>query len=280
MINILHISDLHFPIENSVTTEGEFIRAIGDLIDSISDENLYLLISGDITFQGKREGYEDASRIFKKIIGDTDKIKADKILLCPGNHDIVLTQGGENAFSLFDAFSFALTNNKTFTFSQKNNVIYESEDAIFLIVNSSYNMDHKYGYVDIPSINNSLKSIDTDNNKVKVAIVHHHLINQHRNDTSVLRNAYQFLKLLQHYNFEFILHGHQHSNMESLIDKISVFGISTPVFKYEGYTNGVSYYQISNENVRRKHFVFSKDNLINGIMGGYRLSTTDDYPRR
>ncbi|MGR5963615.1 metallophosphoesterase family protein [Bacillus cereus] len=283
LINILHISDLHFPIENLVTTETQFINSISGLIESIPDQSFYLLISGDITFKGEKAGYDEATRIFKEIIQRCKhKIKKENILLCPGNHDISKTCGGKSAFDLFDKFSYSIRQDQVFTFSKKNQELYETNDALFLVTNSSFNMDHRYGYIDIEGIKSILNGESLKNDKVKIAIVHHHLINQFQDDISVLRNAYPFLSLLDHHKFDIILHGHQHNNMVLPLGHASIltFGVNTPGFVNPGYTNGISYYKITKEVVNRKHYIYSHDHNINGSIGGYQKVSDTNYTRR
>lgn len=279
MINILHISDVHFPSEGLILTERELRMGTIELLKSIKDEDIFFLISGDITFKGNADGYTEATAFFKEVIKQSDgKIKSENILLCPGNHDIVR----ETGFELFDRFSYSIRNDNKFFYSNQTCVIYESNDTIFLGINSSYNLDRTYGFVNIQHIQDALQHIDIRNYKRKIAFTHHHLINQFERDTSSIRNASQLILLLDHYGFETIFHGHQHNNSNLILGKSQMycFGVSTPGFEMQGFTNGLNYYKINDEGLTLHKYIYSRDHVINGRVGGFNQVASVQYPRK
>ena len=87
-MNIIHISDIHFGNVGLVYLKSELKRAIADFIKELGTENFVLVISGDITYQGSRKGFEEAKDFFNEIIYENN-LDRNRILACPGNHDII-----------------------------------------------------------------------------------------------------------------------------------------------------------------------------------------------
>src|SRR5258708_5274302 len=87
-INIVHLSDLHFGAgaENALAFR-EIEDPLVALINGTSPAPIVVL-SGDITFKGRSEGYEEASRFFEAIRTATG-LDRNRFIACPGNHDIV-----------------------------------------------------------------------------------------------------------------------------------------------------------------------------------------------
>ncbi|MCD5325948.1 MULTISPECIES: metallophosphoesterase family protein [Pontibacillus] len=279
MVNILHISDIHFPSEHMVVTERELKQGIVNFLDNTDDENIYLLISGDITFQGKPQGYKEATLFFKEVIEKSKgKIDPKNILLCPGNHDIV---EGSN-FELFDKFSYTLRGDSNFSYNNgPSYVIKRMENALFLGINSVYHLDHQFGFVNIEELGEKLKSMSINEGVRRIAFTHHHLVNQFQRDTSSIRNASQLISLLDHYGFETIFHGHQHTNSNLILGKSQMFtiGVSTPGFEMQGYTNGINYYKINQEGLESNRYVYSRDNESGGLLGSFKVLDSKYYTR-
>lgn len=90
-IVIVQLSDIHFSRKRNSILEKE-----EKLFDSIKNEccgveNVFILVTGDIAYSGKREEYEIAKRFFDSLI---DKLKiytknntSFKFIFTPGNHD-------------------------------------------------------------------------------------------------------------------------------------------------------------------------------------------------
>lgn len=271
-INIVHISDLHFGSEHLVHSIPELQNGISRLIKSIKDKNVFLLVSGDITYQGSRTGFEKARVFLDKIIKDNN-IKRSNILLCPGNHDKV--QEEKDDFECFQSFSYSLKRDKVFTYIYPNTScnFLTTEDAFFLGINSSFKLDYRFGLADINSIHRVLK--ETSQlflGKVKIAFLHHHLINQFEHDLSVLRNAYDLLVLLDEYKFKYIFHGHQHTNQFLPIGetKMYIFGVRTFNFETRGYSNGLNHYMILENSITVDNYIYLKDIEFEGVKGGFQ----------
>lgn len=97
IINILHISDLHFGIETKKGIElpSDFKQKrqliLEDLIDKLkmysrNNKIHILIISGDIGFLCRKEEYDEFKNWLMDLLAVLD-IKASEVIMCPGNHD-------------------------------------------------------------------------------------------------------------------------------------------------------------------------------------------------
>ena len=99
---ILHISDLHFGIENAVNSEDKYVgirqkEMLNSLINTLCDDNIIsnewkpriIAISGDIAWSGQKPEYQLYKLFFVKQIEERLGIPIDHIITCPGNHDII-----------------------------------------------------------------------------------------------------------------------------------------------------------------------------------------------
>ncbi|MEH2402834.1 metallophosphoesterase family protein [Nostoc sp.] len=270
LINIVHISDMHFGSQNFVYSTSELQNGINRVIDDIKDENLFLLLSGDITYQGTVKGFEEAKPFFDQIIR-TNNLRRENILLCPGNHDKVRIEKID--FEYFQGFSYFIRRDKIFTYIDKNCDYLETDSLFLLGINSSFKLDHRFGIADISSIDKILqKTASSSDLKIKIAFLHHHLINQFEGDLSVLRNAYDLLVLLDEHKFKYIFHGHQHSNQFLPIGKsgMCIFGVRTFNFDTKGYPNGFNHYEISLNSIIVNNYIYLKDSETRGIKGRFQ----------
>ena len=96
-INILHISDLHYGMEEDVDLEKEAnerrIEALNLLYYYFEHENEDLwkpdiiVITGDLGWSGKKEQFEEAyNEMIKKLLEILD-LDSTKLIISPGNHD-------------------------------------------------------------------------------------------------------------------------------------------------------------------------------------------------
>jgi 3',5'-cyclic AMP phosphodiesterase CpdA len=263
VITIIHISDLHFGSNELVYTHSELNSGLHSFLSVVKDEKPYVLITGDITFQGRPHGYNEAEQFMRRYLED-NLLTREKLLLCPGNHDIVKTSS--DPFANFDAFSYALRLDNVFTYSDNNCVIYEDQNVVFLGINTAYRADHRYGAADVKKLQELLRTKTWPADKLKIAFLHHHLINQFEGDISVLRNAYGVLTVLDKYEFEYIVHGHQHSNQAMPIgeSRMRIFGVRTFNFDTPGYPNGFNCYKITEDSIVVENYTFSRDVVREG----------------
>lgn len=101
-IVILHISDLHFGIENDKSEKTKYVRIrqreiIDSLINTLCDDKTVpknwkpdvIVISGDIAWSGQDSEYQLYKESFVKPLTTALGISDDYIITCPGNHDII-----------------------------------------------------------------------------------------------------------------------------------------------------------------------------------------------
>lgn len=120
----------------------------------------------------------------------------------------------------------------------------------FLAVNALYALDRHCPQVNIDMMRELLISHETVINscKYKVALIHHHILGQFAKDNSVIRNAYDFVRIMDEFDFNFVLHGHQHTAMHILLGSTPTNVIAVNSFNclQVGYVNTVNVYDLKN----------------------------------
>lgn len=246
--NIIHVTDPHFGNEVPTYNREKVSNALIEIINSAPGDKV-LVISGDITFRGQAHGYTEATEFFLKIIEGCG-IPRSNVIACPGNHDIL----PGTRFEEFDKFIYALRRDDVFCASDKNESIFEIDDTIFITSNSAFHLNHTYGYISESTIDKlNVEKEKIMQSKHKVFITHHHFISQQELDTSNIRNALQLLYSLNKLNFDYILHGHQHSTLDLCVgdhpSKI-VSGRSMN-FPDVGFHNGINTIEIETGTIKR-----------------------------
>ena len=85
-IGILHLTDIHFTKQSDLDSKiTSLCKVFSNDFAEISKS--YLVISGDIANNGKKEEYEKAQKFINKIQTYVSKNLEIKIILVPGNHD-------------------------------------------------------------------------------------------------------------------------------------------------------------------------------------------------
>ena len=93
MPNLLHLSDLHFGYDKDATARAQrseslelLVKTIGKLTTDWKPNTL--VISGDLTWQGKASGYPELAEWLTKKLFPAAGLTAADCVICPGNHDI------------------------------------------------------------------------------------------------------------------------------------------------------------------------------------------------
>lgn len=99
---VLHVSDLHFGIENDKSEKTKYVqlrqremieslvKTIIDIINTSSEwKPNVIAISGDVAWSGKKEEYQLYKNYFVKPLSEILGISDKYIITCPGNHDII-----------------------------------------------------------------------------------------------------------------------------------------------------------------------------------------------
>lgn len=239
------ISDLHIgagarakdlsPYDKHDSLDDNYLRTF---LDFLNDEPVsvdYLIITGDVSDRAQPEEFELASTVIQKIM-EKLSVPVEHVIFVPGNHDCnweLLKSPDPTGFRKshkYDALkhdkwifenilSCATDNLCEFPFFS----VWESPDAVIIGYNSSWHDDPDssphYGKISIEIIQKleiKLKSLDLNENKLKIFVTHHHPLNyknpvQGKPDFSAMDEAESLIKLLNKFNFDIFLHGHKHS---------------------------------------------------------------------
>lgn len=260
---ILHISDLHFGDPAAVLNRLEVTKVVLNLLTRAGPDVL-LVLSGDISFKGSAQGYAEARAALLPAL-EASGIPRDRIIMCPGNHDVVSSTTSESPFGAFDAWSAGLRNDVRCTFSDTSCRLVSCLGTHFLLINSAHHCDIAYGLVDLSQLDSVLDGWDERHvdGRPRVAVLHHHLIPfSGQNDTSTTRNAYQVLTRLIRSGFSLVLHGHQHALLELGVGEslMKLCGVGSFRYGTPGFVNGASLYRIGERNsVSAEHYAISKD---------------------
>jgi len=270
-MQLLHLSDPHFCSDSYNVEPYKIEKGLIDIIKStcIDREHFYLVVTGDISFKGKKDGFRESKSFFEHVLKKAN-LKHKNVIVCPGNHDIT-NEGGIKSFKEFNKFCYGLRKDSVFDFKKYNNNIYFDHDYCFLSINTSFHLDHGFGKVDIEPLSNLLGNNKDKirESKIKIIIFHHHIINILEEDISSIRNAYCLFGAINDYNFDFVFHGHQHATQLYNINKIIVNSVSS-LLEERSASNLIAIYEIKDNRLEKKEYVYLQDKLqTNGERGGY-----------
>jgi 3',5'-cyclic AMP phosphodiesterase CpdA len=263
-MQIIHLSDTHFGNNQPAFDLQKLKDAMNALRDLFVKPDTYLVVSGDITYRGNSNGYTQARQFFN----DTwlsNLGERNRFLACPGNHDIC-----DNSFQNFDTFLYGIRRNHDTDFSLRPHGLVKFNNIAFLMVNSANHLNHKYGLINVQPLEAYLESEKDylDSVEQRIVVVHHHLIGFQENDTSTIRNTLPFIALLDKFNFDLILHGHQHSQISLQVgnSKMEIFSARSFNYPTLGLVNGINILSYSQNNWSGQPLVLSGDNsMINGL---------------
>lgn len=259
---LLHISDPHFGDPNGVLSRLEVSQVLMALLHKTGPD-VFVVLSGDISFKGQAQGYAEAQQALFEVF-DAASVRRDRVVVCPGNHDVVKLATSASPFEAFDAWSAGLRRDKHCTFSTESCRRFSSPEVDFLLINSVYHGKIEFGLVDLKKMDAVLNDMDAapTQDLPRVAVLHHHLVPFSREDTSTTRNAYQVLTRLTKHGFSLVLHGHQHALLELGVgvDSMKVHGVGSFRFITPGFPNGATVYRIDEfKRVTAEHYAISKD---------------------
>lgn len=240
-VSIVITTDLHY-LSPSLHDDGTFFT---DMVDNADGKNMYfieeiteafvdkmivdkpefLIISGDLTFNGEKQSHIDLEKKLSRI-----KNAGVTVLVMPGNHDIERSSAakfkGEN-YELVDSIS-----KEEFAKIYKNHGLQKSlqkddnslsyvysarKDLWFLFVDSNSNADNKLSPDTLKWIESMLK--EAEKNKIKVIGISHQNLLSHNPDFSsgflidqspklsaLYQNSQVFLNLSGHIHIQHINH--------------------------------------------------------------------------
>lgn len=278
-MRILHLSDLHFGFDKDKTQEDKrnnYIDTLYDKITEVSKKNAidYIFITGDIAWKAKDTDYQLASPFIKKVMEIVD-VSADKVFLCPGNHDVnreVLEETEvpvdqeradellkyERLDKLSGRFSEYITycedeNFPKFSLKDKDNYLIgmnECEDFNIICINTSWYAKNDEVQNDMWVGNNFIENIIAEkkinSEKPVITLMHHPKRFLHKQETSNHISKVNTLKKIQHLS-DMILYGHTHEieSDHEIVNDALILGAGAV---YEGnlYRNNFYVYDLSN----------------------------------
>jgi len=144
-ILILHLSDMHFTQLNNYDKEKVtmIVAAMNNHILNI--KNVLVVVSGDISFSGKKAEYIIASKFFgelKKEISKRYNIQDVKFVMVPGNHDVDYSIGEQTRADLESIEKEDLYNDKISEELRKQRQFYNCS-ALFSCFNNKNLLNQK-----------------------------------------------------------------------------------------------------------------------------------------
>ncbi|MBK5290284.1 MAG: SUMF1/EgtB/PvdO family nonheme iron enzyme [Acidobacteriia bacterium] len=91
MINLLHLSDLHFGSDHDGTARHQRNGALDPLLEELAKREPkldVLVISGDLSWQGKAAGYKELTKWLTGKLFPATGLSPAECVVCPGNHDL------------------------------------------------------------------------------------------------------------------------------------------------------------------------------------------------
>jgi DNA repair exonuclease SbcCD nuclease subunit len=234
-------------MENNKKIISEMKEVINKNI--IEEDFIIFGICGDIFDKGDLNEFNETKDFFDKLLKDI-KSKNTKLVLCPGNHDIILNSKKIKSFEELDKLIFKLTGNTDINYQRGNVNLITIDDIDFILINSSYHLNHEYGKIDLNDLNKILRT--SKNNKI--ILIHHHMIPIREGEKSTIVNSYEFLKTLENEKVLAILHGHQHMKMgitigENLCRVIGVGSLLTDIST--NYNNQFNMINVENGKIEK-----------------------------
>lgn len=297
IINILHLSDLHFGDE-SITDSTRRKNVLDKLIDILKNEDKswkphLMVISGDIGWKGAKDDYQLAKEWLHRLLS-TLELTANELITCVGNHDIDLDDAEflripsdsqtadhmlkvENLkhftspFKEYEAFCMEMGMHP-FSLSKEHSYLmgcreFEALALRFIVLNSAWfcrkdNMDKLWIGLPQLQIMESSEQLD-DKNMMNIAVLHHPPQCLHDEETTSYGkrlNTYEYLS--QHCSL--VLSGHVHGVLKKCDQKYEHAFLFTGGSTYAGdwARNNFSLFQVDKKKgtVIRKPYEYDPEN--------------------
>lgn len=203
-MKIVQLTDLHLNGEEKLDAHAQlFEQLVLNIKEHVSrDEEIVILVCGDIGNKGSLKGVENAEHLFELLKNGLSGYNV-YFEFVPGNHDLV-----EDSFWVFDSLATKFSDYRV-NFTDESIVEREYYDCNLVLINSVYHKDYKYGKIDFENYQKIGKS-----SKCRVAVMHHALLSRYCDDFSSIRDAYRFISSLEDVNVKAIIHGHVHAYSE------------------------------------------------------------------
>ncbi|WP_238422593.1 metallophosphoesterase [Gordonia sp. 'Campus'] len=254
-IQIAHISDLHFHADDGDLDPAEALEMFADQVARLGyrQENVVLVISGDVTTKGRTGGFSSAVRNVR------DKVLKrglfSQIIVCPGNHDISVSR---RKFHEFNDFAFAVTNDEKQLFTEDSSVVVTKfRDFDFVAINSAHHGDHRFGSINLHQVHRALSTCGP-----KTILVTHHSPISSRYGGHGLEHSHELLTLASQHGALALLHGDIHSDQVLTVGRTrtKILGVGSLGFvPGSNMNNQFTVYNISETNFSGVLFIYKKN---------------------
>ncbi len=231
--NILHLSDIHlgadfgFP-KVTEPNNKELLEIIKNYFEFKYEKEIGLIvITGDLISRATSHLLFDTCMHFLHQLCELFGLNKEEIVIVPGNHDIPIenhnffTYSHESAYKAF-LEKFYCSDKEIYGIEK-----YMTKDGLkidILRINSSRlrsEHDMNFGYVGWVDYKRLIeKEIDFSDESIKIAVLHHHLVSVPHEESldndykygsiSVAIDSGRIIEGLLKYDFNLVLHGHQH----------------------------------------------------------------------
>lgn len=255
--SILWLSDLHF-CENNVfpiskqdkadtVTLTEHIKSVYPNFPNIGG----LIITGDITSIGKKEGFDIAKAFITDLNRNLIKpLSSENIVFCPGNHDLIRKEellagktpekisknpASSAAYRSFYHSIHRLNPNEYLACGKKL-LMLPGRTVEIVALNSLILQQYKdfegHGFLSQEQLDFAANKMGWENSSkatpIRIVIMHHHYLPAclvERVDThkasSIVYDAERLMQWLQKYNIHILLHGHKHQTFAAVVGRTS-----------------------------------------------------------
>lgn len=269
MLNLMHISDVHFgPYFMPEVAESVLKSAAALKPDCI-------IASGDFTQRAKISEYADARKFL-------DRLPPVPLVTCPGNHDVPLYRVWERIFKPHENYQNYISKNLNDVLTLPNATIVslDSTAPLRAITNGRIRQDHltfaRDAFANSPP------------EKVRIVVAHHHFAAAPDYErSSVMPHAKRALDVFEACGVEMILGGHLHrayvgNSLDVHPGRDRKHGI---VIVQSGTTtsrrgrarerekNSFNWIRVTEDSIRITHYMFFED------AGGFAPFSRHIYPR-
>jgi 3',5'-cyclic AMP phosphodiesterase CpdA len=213
-IRIVHISDIHYD-----ERDERVPKRLRDAIQAVEPD--FIVCTGDLVSQPRSKNVAAAKEWLLGLAGAC-KVKSEKLLIIPGNHD----------YGFYGSLGISFLTGKPFktAFKDKSSIrvaIFKEENLIFIHMDSNPTfLDLARGHVSSSSIRkliSELNAIPTGvlESATKIALIHHHCLPVYNESTGdrflLLKNSSAVIEFFADYRINLVLHGHKHRATHSLL---------------------------------------------------------------
>lgn len=238
----LHLSDVH-------ARPGQALdRLVQPIVAAVTTAGLrpdFLVASGDFGWQGT--GPEHGTRLVADLAREF-KLGRDRIVCCPGNHEID-TRAPHRPFAAYLSAMTRLLGDSGRA-DPMTTSFHRAGGVEFFSLNSARHGDHTFGQIDVDEFAALLQRTRRAPATVwRVAVVHHHWLPL-AGDDSHIANAYEALQLLDRNDFDLILHGHRHMRIRLNIGaRMRLVGIGSINYPAERNVNNQFHVVVAGERI-------------------------------